>query len=71
LSQEAAGAAGGEGRDVGASRRAVRLARHIDRLCRVPGRYVIVVDVPAHRRAPWAIEIARQEVIGRLEEGNG
>jgi hypothetical protein len=55
--------------DVGASRRALRLARTIDRVCRVPGRYVIVIDVPAHRRAEWSVEVARLEIIARWAAG--
>jgi hypothetical protein len=55
--------------DAGASRRALRLARTIDRVCRVPGRYVIVIDVPAHRRAEWSVEVARLEIIARWAAG--
>ena len=53
--------------DYGASRRAIRIARAIDRACRTPGRFVIVLDIPAHRRSAWRIEIARIEALAHLE----
>lgn len=49
--------------DVGASGRAVSIARIIDRLCRAPGTYQVTVVVPVHRRSPWQITYARVEVV--------
>jgi len=49
--------------DVGASGRAVSIARVLDRLCRAPGTYQITVVVPAHRRGPWQISYAKLEVV--------
>jgi hypothetical protein len=49
--------------DVGASGRAVSIARVLDRLCRAPGTYQITVVVPVHRRSPWQISYARVEVV--------
>ena len=46
---------------VGASARAVRIARIIDRLCQMPGTYQITVVVPVHRRSPWQITYSRLE----------
>lgn len=55
--------------DVGASGRAVGIARVIDRLCRAPGTYQITVVVPVHRRGPWQITYGRVEVVRREEAG--
>ena len=57
--------------DVGASRRAVSIARVIDRLCRAPGTYQITVVVPAHRRSPWQITYARLEVVRQENVARG
>jgi len=46
---------------------ALRIARAIDRLCYLPGRYTITLTVPASRRQPWTIEISRVEPLQRLE----
>jgi hypothetical protein len=48
---------------VGASARAVRIARIIDRLCQMPGTYQITVVVPVRRRSPWQITYSRLEPI--------
>ena len=56
-------------KDVGASGRAVGIARVIDRLCRVPGTYQITVVVPAHRRSPWQITYARVEAVRKETVG--
>lgn len=50
------------------SSRALSVARVIDRLCRLPGRYVMVLTVPHHRRSPWIVEFYRAEVLQRWEE---
>ena len=47
----------------GASARAVRIGRVIDRLCRAPGTYQITIAVPIQRRAPWQITYYRLEAI--------
>ena len=45
----------------GASARAVRIGRVIDRLCRAPGTYQITIAVPVQRRAPWQVTYYRME----------
>lgn len=49
------------------SRPALAIARLIDRTCRYPGRYVIEVIVPDHRRRPWVIQLHQTESIGLFE----
>ncbi|MCI0394480.1 MAG: hypothetical protein L0332_29950 [Chloroflexi bacterium] len=53
--------------DLGISRRALAIARLLDRHCRAPGRYTITIEIPAHARAPWSAEITRVEPIRRLQ----
>ena len=47
----------------GISRRALSIARLIDRHCRLPGEYALKVTVPSHSRAGWRIEVIRLERI--------
>ena len=47
------------------------LARLVDRACRRPGRYLILLDVPDPRRRPWRVEIGRLDVLRRGEVGRG
>lgn len=51
------------------SRQAQGLARLVDRACRLPGRYLIVLDVPDPRRRPWRVEIARLDLLRRGDVG--
>lgn len=51
------------------SRQATGLARLVDRTCRRPGRYLIVLDVPDPRRRPWRVEIARLDPLRRADVG--
>ena len=55
----------------GASARAVRIGRVIDRLCRTPGTYQITIDVPVQRRAPWQITFYRLEPMRKEMTGTG
>jgi hypothetical protein len=57
--------------DAGASSRSLTIARIIDRLCRAPGSYAVVLTVPAHRRAPWLVEFYRLEAMRELTIGRG
>ena len=50
-------------RDVSAN--ALSVARLLDRLCRAPGQYAVVVTVPAHRRAPWQVDFYRLDALRR------
>ena len=50
------------------SSRALSVARVIDRLCRLPGTYVMMLTVPSHRRSPWIVEFYRAELLQRWEE---
>jgi hypothetical protein len=59
------------GRQGDVSARALCVARVIDRLCRMPGTYVMMLTVPAHRRAPWIVEFYRAEGLQRWEAGRG
>lgn len=45
----------------------IRLARQIARDCSRPGTYTITLEVPAHKRAPRIIKIARSEAIRQME----
>lgn len=47
------------------SRRGLALGRVVDQLAAVPGRYVIVLTVPAHTRRNWTVEFGKFEVSGR------
>jgi hypothetical protein len=49
------------------SPRILSLARAIARACRVPGRYTISLEIPAHPRAGWSAQIARSEMLQLLE----
>ena len=49
------------------SPQATGLARLVDRVCRLPGRYLIILDVPDHRRRPWHVEIARLDTLRRTD----
>jgi hypothetical protein len=49
------------------SPRILSLARAIERACRVPGRYTISLEIPAHPRADWSAQIARSEMLQLLE----
>lgn len=40
---------------------ALAIARLVDRLCRAPGQYALLVTVPTHRRAPWIVEFYRMD----------
>jgi len=51
------------------SRQATGLARLVDRACRRPGRYLILLDVPDPRRRPWRVEIARLDTLRRGDVG--
>lgn len=55
----------------GASARAVRIGRVIDRLCRAPGTYQITIAVPVQRRAPWQITYYRLEPMRKEMSGTG
>ena len=50
-------------RDV--SRQALSIARALDRMILLPGRYTIIIDVPAHRRMPWEFELSRLDTLRR------
>ena len=52
------------------SSHALSVARVIDRLCRLPGTYVMMLTVPAHRRSPWIVEFYRAEMLQRWEAGS-
>jgi hypothetical protein len=45
---------------------ALRLARAIDRTCRLPGRYTITILIPPHPHTPWSAEITRVEPLQQL-----
>lgn len=47
------------------SHQALGLARLVDRVCRQPGRYVIILDVPDPRRQPWQVELLLAEALRR------
>jgi hypothetical protein len=49
------------------SPRILSLARAIERACRVPGRYTISLEIPAHPRAGWNAQIARSEMLQLLD----
>ncbi|MFN2189421.1 MAG: hypothetical protein ACK2T3_11715 [Candidatus Promineifilaceae bacterium] len=49
------------------SRRALTIARLIDRHCRAPGEYVIRVNIPYHSRGEWHVEISRSERIRSMK----
>ena len=49
------------------SRRALTIARIIDRLCQRPGEYQIRVTVPDHRRRPWVIDFYQVDRCRSLE----
>lgn len=64
------------------SPQALSVARTLDRVCRQPGLYTLTVEIPAHRRKPWRVRLARMELLrdtttpsrrsrrGRGDEGN-
>ena len=52
------------------SSHALSVARVIDRLCRMPGTYVMMLTVPVHRRSPWIVEFYRAELLQRWEAGS-
>ena len=43
------------------SRRALTIARLIDRLCKTPGEYTVRLRIPYHGRGDWEVEITRGE----------
>lgn len=45
------------------SKQALSVARTLDRLCRAPGTYTITIEIPAHRRHPWRVQLARVELL--------
>ena len=45
------------------SKQALSVARVLDRVCRMPGTYVLIVEIPTHRRKPWHVRLTRQEVL--------
>ena len=45
------------------SKQALSVARVLDRVCRLPGTYVLTIEIPAHRRKPWRVRLTRQEVL--------
>lgn len=49
------------------SKQAWRIARALDRICRAPGRYVIHITIPPHRRHPWQVEISRVDTLQQME----
>jgi hypothetical protein len=56
---------GREAEDV--SKAALRVARLLDRICRAPGQYAVLVRVPTHRRAPWQVDVYRIDKFSSLE----
>lgn len=51
------------------SPQATALARLVDRLCRRPGQYLILLDVPDPPGRPWRIEIRQTDALRRGEIG--
>jgi hypothetical protein len=49
--------------------RALAIGRTIDRLCRAPGTYALMVVVPSHRRSNWQVKLYRVEALQTLEIG--
>ena len=49
------------------STRALTIGRILDRLCRTPGNYAVMIVVPAHRRSKWEIIFYKVEVVRRIE----
>lgn len=45
------------------SPQALSVARTLDRVCRQPGLYTLTVEIPAHRRKPWRVRLARMELL--------
>ena len=56
-----------DSRPLDISKQAWRIARALDRVCRLPGRYVVQITIPAHRRQPWQVEISRVDRLQQME----
>lgn len=54
-------------RDV--SRQALAIARTLDRMTLLPGRYALLIDVPPNRRMPWEFELSRLDTLRRSQAG--
>lgn len=52
--------------DTEISNRARSLARLIDRQCRQPGTWSLVIVVPDPPEAPWSVELLAQETVRRF-----
>lgn len=48
------------------SRQALSIARTVDRVCRAPGLYAIVVDIPPHQRNPWRVQVVSVDLLREL-----
>lgn len=48
------------------SHQALGLARLVDRVCRQPGRYVIILDVPDPRHQAWHVEVLLADALRRI-----
>jgi hypothetical protein len=54
------------------SAEAMSLARAVDRVCKRPGRYVVVIEVGEKGRGGWQVEVGRLELLYQLSrERNG
>lgn len=51
------------------SRRSLRIARVIDRLCQDPGQYAIIITVPTHRRSPWLVQFIQLDPMQEMKMG--
>lgn len=45
------------------SPQALSVARVLDRVCRLPGTYVLTIEIPAPRRKPWRVRLSRVELL--------
>ena len=45
------------------SKQALSVARVLDRVCRLPGTYVLTIEIPAPRRKPWRVRLSRVELL--------
>ena len=55
------------GPDVGISTKSLTIARIVDRLCRKPGQYQIVITIPSYRSGEWRVTFNKVDKLREVE----
>ncbi len=55
------------GPDVGISKKSLTIARIVDRLCRSPGQYQIMITIPSQSRGEWSVTFSKMEKLREVD----